>query len=123
RASSWPIARANPAGSASSVVMSRNWMPGRGWSGMVRISDLIGIAASIGVMQPTVSRDATALKCDMPELPEVETTRRGLAPHLLGRTVAGVVQRRAGLRWPFAPELQARLPGPRIQAVRRRAQD
>ena len=57
----------------------------------------------------------------MPELPEVETTRRGLAPHLVGHTVTGVVQRRAGLRWPFAPELQALLPGRRIAAVRRRA--
>jgi len=57
----------------------------------------------------------------MPELPEVETTRRGLAPHLVGRTVAGVVQRRADLRWPFAPELRTLLPGQRIDAVRRRA--
>ncbi|HET8818965.1 MAG TPA: bifunctional DNA-formamidopyrimidine glycosylase/DNA-(apurinic or apyrimidinic site) lyase [Xanthomonadaceae bacterium] len=57
----------------------------------------------------------------MPELPEVETTRRGLAPHLLSRTVTGVVQRRADLRWPFAPELRSRLPGQRIDTVRRRA--
>ena len=57
----------------------------------------------------------------MPELPEVETTRRGLAPHLLRRTVTEVVQRRAGLRWAFAPELQSLLPGRRIAAVRRRA--
>ena len=57
----------------------------------------------------------------MPELPEVETTRRGLAPHLVGRTVTGVVQRRADLRWPFAPELRKALPGQRIEAVRRRA--
>ena len=57
----------------------------------------------------------------MPELPEVETTRRGLAPHLAGRTVTAAVQRREGLRWPFAPELAARLPGQRIHDVRRRA--
>ena len=57
----------------------------------------------------------------MPELPEVETTRRGLAPYLVARTVTGVVQRRAGLRWPFPPELQSRWPGQRIDAVRRRA--
>lgn len=57
----------------------------------------------------------------MPELPEVETTRRGLAPHLVGRTVTGVVRRRDGLRWPFPPELDGRLPGQRIEAVRRRA--
>jgi formamidopyrimidine-DNA glycosylase len=57
----------------------------------------------------------------MPELPEVETTRRGLAPHLAGRAITAVVQRRAGLRWPFAPELRTLLPGRRIDAVRRRA--
>jgi formamidopyrimidine-DNA glycosylase len=37
----------------------------------------------------------------MPELPEVEVTRRGVAPHLEGRVVEGVVLRREGLRWPF----------------------
>ena len=36
----------------------------------------------------------------MPEPPEVETTRRGLAPHLEGRRVAGVTLRRPDLRWP-----------------------
>jgi len=57
----------------------------------------------------------------MPELPEVETTRRGLAPHVAGRTVAGVVLRRPDLRWPIPPEIRRRLPGQRIDAVRRRA--
>ena len=57
----------------------------------------------------------------MPELPEVETTRRGLAPHVEGRRVAGVVLRRPDLRWPIPPEVQALLPGQRIDAVRRRA--
>jgi hypothetical protein len=37
----------------------------------------------------------------MPELPEVEVTRRGVAPHLEGRIVEQVVLRREGLRWPF----------------------
>ncbi|MRW87078.1 bifunctional DNA-formamidopyrimidine glycosylase/DNA-(apurinic or apyrimidinic site) lyase [Pseudoduganella sp. FT26W] len=41
----------------------------------------------------------------MPELPEVEVTRRGVAPHVEGRTVRQVVLRRDGLRWPFPPEL------------------
>ena len=41
----------------------------------------------------------------MPELPEVEVTRRGVAPHVEGRTVRQVVLRREGLRWPFPPEL------------------
>jgi len=57
----------------------------------------------------------------MPELPEVETTRRGLAPHLEGRRVSAVVLRRPDLRWPVPPEVAGRLPGQRIAAVRRRA--
>jgi len=57
----------------------------------------------------------------MPELPEVETTRRGLAPHLAGRRVTGVVLRRPDLRWPIPPEVGALLPGSTIEAVRRRA--
>lgn len=57
----------------------------------------------------------------MPELPEVETTRRGIAPHLEGRRVKSVTLRRADLRWPIPPEIAAVLPGQRIEAVRRRA--
>src|SRR5690349_10062697 len=57
----------------------------------------------------------------MPELPEVETTRRGLAPHLEGRRITGVTLRRPDLRWPIPPEIARDLPGQRIQAVRRRA--
>lgn len=57
----------------------------------------------------------------MPELPEVETTRAGLAPHLVGRRVVAAVLRRPDLRWPIAPEIAAVLPGQRIEAVRRRA--
>ncbi len=57
----------------------------------------------------------------MPELPEVETTRRGLAPHVEGRRVAGVTLRRPDLRWPIPEEIARLLPGQRIEAVRRRA--
>ena len=57
----------------------------------------------------------------MPELPEVETTRRGLAPHLVGRRVAAVTLRRPDLRWPIPDEVRELLPGQRIDAVRRRA--
>jgi formamidopyrimidine-DNA glycosylase len=57
----------------------------------------------------------------MPELPEVETTRRGLAPHLEGKRIGGVVLRRADLRWPIPAEIGSELPGQRINAVRRRA--
>ena len=57
----------------------------------------------------------------MPELPEVETTRRGLAPHLEGKRIRDVVLRRPDLRWPIPPEIKQALPGQRIAAVRRRA--
>ncbi|MGN7726956.1 Fpg/Nei family DNA glycosylase [Luteimonas sp. 22616] len=57
----------------------------------------------------------------MPELPEVETTRRGLAPHVEGRRVAAVILRRPDLRWPIPAEVPGLLPGQRITAVRRRA--
>ncbi|UWX04092.1 bifunctional DNA-formamidopyrimidine glycosylase/DNA-(apurinic or apyrimidinic site) lyase [Pseudoxanthomonas sp. NC8] len=57
----------------------------------------------------------------MPELPEVETTRRGLAPHVEGRRITGVVLRRPDLRWPIPDQIRELLPGRRIEAVRRRA--
>ncbi|KZC19422.1 MULTISPECIES: bifunctional DNA-formamidopyrimidine glycosylase/DNA-(apurinic or apyrimidinic site) lyase [Rhodanobacter] len=57
----------------------------------------------------------------MPELPEVETTRRGIAPYVVGRRVTGVILRRPDLRWPIPPEIGALLPGQRIDAVERRA--
>lgn len=57
----------------------------------------------------------------MPELPEVETTLRGLSPHLLGRTIHGVILRRPDLRWPIPAEIEQRLPGARITGLRRRA--
>ncbi|MGE7137375.1 bifunctional DNA-formamidopyrimidine glycosylase/DNA-(apurinic or apyrimidinic site) lyase [Luteibacter sp. NPDC031894] len=57
----------------------------------------------------------------MPELPEVETTRRGIAPHVEGRRVTGVVLRRPDLRWPIPPEVSTLLPGHVIDTVERRA--
>lgn len=57
----------------------------------------------------------------MPELPEVETTRRGLAPHLEGRRIASVTLRRPDLRWPIPREIQDLLPTSTIQSIRRRA--
>jgi len=57
----------------------------------------------------------------MPELPEVETTRRGVAPHLAGRRVAALIVREARLRWPVAPDIAATVAGQRIAAVDRRA--
>jgi formamidopyrimidine-DNA glycosylase len=57
----------------------------------------------------------------MPELPEVETTRRGIAPHLEGRRITAVTLRRPDLRWPIPPAIGELLPGQRIEAVERRA--
>ena len=57
----------------------------------------------------------------MPELPEVETTRRGIAPHLVGQRVARVVVREHRLRWPIPEDLDVRLSGQRIECVERRA--
>ncbi|MES2900126.1 MAG: bifunctional DNA-formamidopyrimidine glycosylase/DNA-(apurinic or apyrimidinic site) lyase [Pseudomonadota bacterium] len=56
----------------------------------------------------------------MPELPEVEVTRRGVAPHIEGQRVDSVVMRRADLRWPFPPGLEALLAGRRIGQTSRR---
>jgi formamidopyrimidine-DNA glycosylase len=56
----------------------------------------------------------------MPELPEVEVTRRGVAPYLEGREVTAVVLRHTGLRWPFPTDLAAQLNGHTIRATRRR---
>ncbi|HZV67100.1 MAG TPA: bifunctional DNA-formamidopyrimidine glycosylase/DNA-(apurinic or apyrimidinic site) lyase [Telluria sp.] len=56
----------------------------------------------------------------MPELPEVEVTRRGVAPHLEGRVVDSVLMRRSGLRWPFPPALPTLLAGRRILGTGRR---
>lgn len=57
----------------------------------------------------------------MPELPEVETTRRGIAPHLLGRRIEAVVVREHRLRWPVPREALRAARGARIEAVDRRA--
>ncbi len=57
----------------------------------------------------------------MPELPEVETVRRGLAPALEGATIMAADVRRPDLRFPFPEGLQALLEGARITALTRRA--
>ncbi len=57
----------------------------------------------------------------MPELPEVETVRRGLEPVLVGATLARVVQRRPNLRFPFPKGFVHQLKGQRIDALHRRA--
>ena len=56
----------------------------------------------------------------MPELPEVEVCRRGIAPELEGGIIAGVAIRAPKLRQPIPRELAELLPGCRVLAVRRR---
>jgi formamidopyrimidine-DNA glycosylase len=56
----------------------------------------------------------------MPELPEVETTRRGLAPQVIGRSIAAIEVREPRLRWPVPKSLPGDLAGQRIDALERR---
>ena len=57
----------------------------------------------------------------MPELPEVETVRRGLEPVLVGHVVARADVRRPDLRWPFPARLAERLEGARVETLGRRS--
>ena len=57
----------------------------------------------------------------MPELPEVETVRRGLAPVMEGQVIAEARVNRPDLRWPFPPDMALRLTGRRVLRLRRRS--
>ncbi len=57
----------------------------------------------------------------MPELPEVETTRRGIAPHVTRHAVNDVIVRQSKLRWPIPRGIKQKLVGHRIDSVTRRA--
>jgi len=57
----------------------------------------------------------------MPELPEVETTVRGIAPHVTDRIITRLAVHERRLRWPVSPRLPAWAQGQHIRAVRRRA--
>ncbi len=57
----------------------------------------------------------------MPELPEVETVRRGLAPYVVSATIEGVRLNRGDLRFPFPPGFAAALEGAEVVALERRA--
>lgn len=56
----------------------------------------------------------------MPELPEVETIRRGIAPHVVGRTVERVIVRERRLRWPIPRDFARKVAGRKIAGVDRR---
>lgn len=57
----------------------------------------------------------------MPELPEVETVRRGLLPVMEGHVILTAQVNRPDLRWPFPPDMAKRLTGKRVLALRRRS--
>ena len=57
----------------------------------------------------------------MPELPEVETVRRGLLPAMEGRIIVNATVNRPDLRWPFPPRMAERLTGARVLSLRRRS--
>ena len=57
----------------------------------------------------------------MPELPEVETVRRGLLPVMEGQVITHAQVNRPDLRWPFPPQMAERLTGARVIALRRRS--
>lgn len=57
----------------------------------------------------------------MPELPEVETVRRGIAPVMEGQKIAGVKVNRPDLRWPLPERMAERLSGRHVTNVRRRS--
>ncbi|OWU86732.1 5-hydroxymethyluracil DNA glycosylase [Oceanicola sp. 22II-s10i] len=57
----------------------------------------------------------------MPELPEVETVRRGLAPVMEGAVIARAAVNRPDLRWPFPEGMAERLTGKRVERLRRRS--
>lgn len=56
----------------------------------------------------------------MPELPEVETTRRGIEPHVVGRKVKQLIVRDSRLRWPVPEELAECIAGQKLRGIERR---
>ena len=57
----------------------------------------------------------------MPELPEVETTRQGIMPHVLQQTIDSIIIRAPKLRWPIPKSISKHLPGQTVRSVERRA--
>ena len=57
----------------------------------------------------------------MPELPEVETTKNGIAPHIQNQTLSELVVRQPKLRWPIPNDLNKTIKGLHVRDVRRRA--
>jgi formamidopyrimidine-DNA glycosylase len=56
----------------------------------------------------------------MPELPEVETTRRGIEPHIINQTIKNIAVRQRSLRWPIPIQLEQKARNQKIESVERR---
>lgn len=69
----------------------------------------------------TLARHAQAIRLHVPELPEVETTRRGIEPHVVGRRIRQLRIHEPRLRWPVDPAMAAACTGSTIQRAGRRA--
>ncbi|MDD2863587.1 MAG: bifunctional DNA-formamidopyrimidine glycosylase/DNA-(apurinic or apyrimidinic site) lyase [Methylococcales bacterium] len=57
----------------------------------------------------------------MPELPEVETTKRGIAPHIVGKRIENIIVRQRQLRWLIADDFEQNLRDEIVESVERRA--
>ena len=57
----------------------------------------------------------------MPELPEVETTRLGISPWIVGKKIKKVIIRERRFRWKIQDDLEKKLEGKKIQSIKRRA--
>jgi formamidopyrimidine-DNA glycosylase len=73
------------------------------------------------MVRPAPNDPSDVNRLSMPELPEVETVRRGLAPALVGHTFARVEQRRPDLRFPLPQDFARRLRGRTVERLQRRA--
>jgi formamidopyrimidine-DNA glycosylase len=74
----------------------------------------------LGIFAPPFNQECRHESSSMPELPEVEITRRGLAARLTGQRIADVVVRDRRLRWPVSAELERQLIGATIAGIERR---
>src|ERR1700742_2918636 len=72
-------------------------------------------------LRPSGSGAALRMRCGVPELPEVETVRRGLAPAMEGERFKAVEVRRGDLRWPLPKDFAQRLEGQKVEGLGRRA--
>src|SRR5205085_9922569 len=82
-----------------------------------RLSSILGMVNS----PSQDSRDCQSEFSPMPELPEVETVRRGLQPVMEGERIRRVEARRGDLRFPLQPDFARRLDGQRVTGLGRRA--